>query len=264
MNLTVETEQAKFKEAMDKMLLLSKRELSVAVNARMSFLLMRVFVLLPPRRVQEARNKVRSYLNHATNLNQYSKSGRKIGRKRILQRVHLIAQAKNKKAGKKGLYGQEMKDAVAYIRRRSINSVGYLKSALIPLIRAFNATSKYKGHFAQFGRRQRSSKDNPNVITQKAIEPNAAFIKLIQEYGLIAGHGNVGIHKGAKHGARPATPGINPIAIAAITIGIAEDQQSKVRAIYDEAMTTAFHDERKEMERQIAIRLQAAAEEAAP
>jgi hypothetical protein len=259
MNLTVETEQVKFKEAMDKMLLLSKRELSVAVNARMSFLLMRVFVLLPPRRVQEARNKVRAYLNHATNLNQFSrKTGKKLGRQRILRRVHLIAQAKNKKAGKKGLYGITMRDAVAELRRKSINSVGYLKSALVPLIRKFN------GHFKQFGTSQVRRNVSRGEVIRPGSNPNSAFTKLIGEYGLIGGHGNVGIHKGAKHSATPARPGVNPVATAAMTIGIADDQQSKVQAIYNEAMTTAFHDERKEMERQIAMRLQAAAEEAAP
>jgi len=57
---------------------------------------------------------------------------------------------------------------------------------------------------------------------------------------------------------------LNPVAIAQISLKLKDGQEGKVNAIFDEATTTALHDERKEMELVIAARMQAVIEETAP
>lgn len=251
MKLDIKVETERFNSVLRMWLLGTSRELSVALNARMSFLLMRMFALIPPQRVQERRNAIKAYMDHQVGERRFDKkTGKKIGRARILKRVHLIAQALNRKAGGKGLYGEEMKKAAASLRRKSIGSVGYLKSGLIGLIRKFN------GHFTQYG----GSKKVKGKLIQ--INPNMGFMKLMASYGFVGDLGNVAKHKGAKFRSFPARPGLNPLARGDLTIGIDEGQLGKVSEIYSQAAARAFADERVEMEKVIADRLQAAAEEA--
>jgi hypothetical protein len=249
--LTIEAD--KFNEVMKRWLVTTSRELSVAVNARMAFLLMRMFALIPPHRVQQKRDEIRTYLNQPIgDRRKDRKTGKMVGRARQLRRVHLIAQARNAKAGKPGLYGKDMASAAASLRRKAIGSVGYLKSGLIGAIR------KFQGHFTQFG-----------GATKKAggrqISGNAAFMRMVQQYGGMQGTGNVARHRGSKFRAWPAMPGLGGSKTEAkveLAIGIADDQVQRVDAIYATAATRAFRDEREEMERHIAQKLADAADEA--
>lgn len=252
--LILQDEARKFQEANRKMMLASKRTLADAVNSRMSFVLMRVFVLMPPKRIVEQRDKIRSYLAAQIGQRRFSKkSGKLVGQSRILRRDHLIIQARRKKAGMKGAYGAEMTKAVGDFRRTTVGSIGYLKSGFIQLIRKFN------GHFTQLG-----TLGKKNVKEGKEVSPNAALIKLLGQYGLGQGAGNVGVHRGVKVASNYPVMSLNPTAIAQISLKIREGQEAKVQAMYDEATTTALHDERKEMERVLAARMQAVIEETAP
>lgn len=247
--LILQDEARKFQEANRKMLLTSKRTLADAVNSRMSFLLMRIFALMPPRRVQEQRSKIRSYMEAQIGQARFSKkTGKRVGRSKLLRRVHLIVQARRRKEGKPGAYGAEMKKDAASFRRATLGSIGYLKSGFIPLIRKFN------GHFTQLG----------GKIGGRQVNSNAAFIRILSNYGLLVGSGNVAKHRGVKTSHNFPTAGFNPTAIAGISLKLKDGQEGKVNAIFDEATTTALHDERKEMERVIAARMQAVIEETAP
>lgn len=249
--LTIETE--KFNEVMKRWLVTTTRELSVAVNARMAFLLMRMFVLIPPHRVQQKRDEIRTYLNQPIGDRRVDKkTGKKVGKARMLRRVHLIAQARAKSTGKQGLYGERMAKAAGSLRRKAIGSVGYLKSGLIGAIRKFN------GHFTQFGGSSKKSKG-------RQISGNAAFMRLVREYGGLEGTGNVSKHRGAKFEALTAKHGFSGAKTEAwvqLSIGVADDQVQRVNAIYTTAATRAFRDEREEMERHLAEKLEAAAEDA--
>jgi len=108
----IDIETEKFNEIMKRWLVTTTRELSVAVNARMAFLLMRMFVLIPPHRVQQKRDEIRTYLNQPIGDRRMDKkTGKKVGKARMLRRVHLIAQARAKGTGKQGLYGETMAKA---------------------------------------------------------------------------------------------------------------------------------------------------------
>ena len=246
---TIEAE--KFNEVMKRWLVTTTRELSVAVNARMAFLLMRMFVLIPPHRVQQKRDEIRTYFHQPIgDRRKDKKTGKAVGRARQLRRVHLIAQARNAKAGKPGLYGEDMAKAAASLRRKAVGSVGYLKSGLIGAIR------KFQGHFTQFGGSTKKSGG-------KQISGNAAFMRLVDQYG--GGPGNVAKHRGAKFEVLTAKPGLSGSKTEAwmqVSIGIADDQVQKVDAIYATAATRAFRDEREEMERHLAEKLAVAADAA--
>lgn len=253
MKAVIDIETEKFNAVMKRWLVTSSRELSVAVNARMAFLLMRMFVLIPPHRVQQKRDEIRTYLNQPIGDRRMDKkTGKKVGKARMLRRVHLIAQARVKGTGKQGLYGETMAKAAAALRRKAIGSVGYLKSGLIPAIR------KFQGHFTQFGGSSKKSKG-------KQISGNAAFMRLVREYGGLEGTGNVAKHRGSKTDvwlAKPGFGGSKSEAWASISIGIADGQVAKVNEIYTTAATRAFRDEREEMERHLAEKLEAAAQDA--
>ena len=253
MKAVIDIETEKFNAVIKRWLVTSSRELSVAVNARMAFLLMRMFVLIPPHRVQQKRDEIRTYLNQPIGDRRMDKkTGKKVGKARMLRRVHLIAQARAKGTGKQGLYGQTMAKAAAALRRKAIGSVGYLKSGLIPAIR------KFQGHFTQFGGSSKKSKG-------KQISGNAAFMRLVREYGGLEGTGNVARHRGSKTDvwlAKPGFGGSKSEAWASISVGIADGQVAKVNEIYTTAATRAFRDEREEMERHLAEKLEAAAQDA--
>lgn len=249
--LTIETER--FNEVMKRWLATTSREMSVAVNARMAFLLMRMFVLIPPHRVQQKRDEIRTYMQQTIGDRRMDKkTGKSVGRARQLRRVHLIAQARNRKAGGIGLYGEKMKTASASLRRKAVGSVGYLKSGLI------GAIKKFQGHFTQFGGSTKKAKG-------KQISGNAAFMRLVREYGGLEGTGNVAKHRGAKFQVSTAKPGFSGPKTEAwmnLSIGIADDQLERVNAIYTAAATRAFRDERIEMEKHLADKLAQAADEA--
>jgi len=253
MKAVIDIETEKFNEVMKRWLVTTTRELSVAVNARMAFLLMRMFVLIPPHRVQQKRDEIRTHLNQPIGDRRTDKrTGKKVGKARMLRRVHLIAQARAKGTGKQGLYGEKMAKAAASLRRRAVGSVGYLKSGLIPAIR------KFQGHFTQFGGSSKKSKG-------KQISGNAAFMRLVREYGGLQGTGNVARHRGSKTDvwlAKPGFGGSKSEAWASISIGIADGQVQKVNEIYTTAATRAFRDEREEMERHLAEKLEKAANDA--
>jgi hypothetical protein len=251
--LILEDEAKKYMVASRKMQLASKKTLADATNRQMSFLLMRIFALMPPRRVQEQRAKVREYLNAQIGEARLNKKGKKVARAKLLRRVHLIVQARRRKAGMKGAYGKIMKDDAAALRRASVGSIGYLKSGFVALIRKFN------GHFTQTG----GTKTAKGSKVERT-SPNAAFMKMLANYGLLVGHGNVAIHRGVKVAYNFPVMSLNPVAIAQISLKLKDGQEGKVNAMFDEATTTALHDERKEMERVIAARMQAVIEETAP
>lgn len=242
MKATVTVDTTEFHAAMREYLTLTKSTLAEATNRRMFFLLARVFVLLKPQQLQGFRNKVRDYLNEPIGERRFDKkTGKKVGRGRVLRRVHLIVQAKQKQAGGKGLYGDEMKEAAAKFRRRAVGSVGYLKSGVAKAIK------QLRGSFTQFGGRTKKSGG-------RDIAPNAALVKLSGEYG--TSMDNVAMHKGAKAYTTKAQPGFSPSTIADIAWNIKDGQDGNVSAVVNPAFQRAFDDEAKEMKAEIARRMQ--------
>ena len=238
-NMTVDT--SRFDEALKTYLLSTKRDLHKAINARFFFLLVRLFVLVPPKSPGQERRRIADYLGTPVgDINRKDrKTGKRVGKSRLLRRVHLIAQSKETKAGRRGLYGEEMKRAASAFMRKALGSVGYLRSMVVKGIRVYN-----RG-FSQF----QSAKRKPLVKPAGYKPPrktNAALISLANQYGLP--EENVAVHKGTKARGYEAIPGWNPTASLTMTAGIADNQYNRVAGIYNPAMQRALDDELKELE----------------
>ena len=245
MTPTVTVDTSRFDAAWREYLPKTRRSLADAVNARTFFLMLRLYCLLPPKSPQAARNKILDYYNRPIGGQRFDKkTGKRVGRSRQLRLVHLIAQAKNAKAGNEGLYGQKMKDAAAKLRRRAAGSVGYLKSAVVKALR------KLQPDFRQFGGKVRAKKGSANVRT---VSGNQALINLANQYGL--DKSNVGIHRGSSAYAYNAKAGFSPNSHVRMNIGLADDQMGKVDGIYAKAMQQAYNDEAHEIEMHVAAKL---------
>ena len=147
MTPSLQLETKEFSKALKEFSVKSSRALPEIINARMFYVLARAFLILRPANPEAERARIRGYLREPTgDVNKVSrKTGKRIGKNRLLRRVHLITQAKNAKAGKTGLYGADMKKAAGKLMRRAIGSVGYLAAPVAKAIK------KAQGHFAQFG-----------------------------------------------------------------------------------------------------------------
>ena len=238
-SMTVDT--SRFDEALKTYLLSTKRDLHKAINARFFFLMVRLFVLIPPRSPGQERRRISDYLGTPVgDINRKDrKTGKRVGKSRLLRRVHLIAQSKETKAGRRGLYGEEMKRAASAFMRKALGSVGYLRSMVVKGIRVYN-----RG-FSQF----QSAKRKPLVKPAGYKPPrktNAALLSLANQYGLP--EENVAVHKGTKARGYEAIPGWNPTASLTMTAGIANNQYGRVAGIYNPAMQRALDDELKELE----------------
>ena len=212
--------------------------------------MLRLYILLPPKSPQAARNKILDYFNRPIGARRIDKkTGKFLGRSRELRLVHLIAQAKNAKAGKPGLYGQDMRDAAGKLRRRAAGSVGYLKSAVTKAIK------KLSPSFQQFGGTRRAKKGSAQV---RVVAGNQALINLANQYGLP--QENVSMHRGSSAYAYNAKAGFSPSSHVRLNIGLADNQIGKVEAIYAKAMQQAYNDEAKELEIHIRAKMEEAAE----
>ena len=241
----MDVDTSRFDAALKQYLLSTKRDLHKAINARFFYLMVRLFVLVPPKSPGQERRRIADYLGAPLgDINRKDrKSGKKVGRSRIFRRVHLIAQARNQKQGGRGLYGERMKDAASELMRKALGSVGYLRSAVVKSIRIYN-----KG-FAQFESAKRKRLKKPS--TAKRVPPtNKALLAMANQYGLP--QENVAVHKGTVAKGVQAAPGWNPTAFVSMRTGIADGQYNRVAGIYNPAMQQALNDERAEMEAHMA------------
>jgi hypothetical protein len=233
-------DSSRFDAAMKAYLLSTSRDLHKAINARFFFLMVRLFVLVPPKSPGQERRRIADYLGAPLgNINRKDrKTGKKVGRSRIFRRVHLIAQAREAKAGRRGLYGEEMKAAASALMRKAIGSVGYLRSGVVKVIRIYN-----RG-FTQFQSPKWKPLSKPAGYKAPK-KTNAALVALANQYGLP--EENVAVHKGTKARGIQAVPGFNPTASVVMTAGVADNQYNRVSAIYNTAMQKAMDDELVEL-----------------
>ena len=115
----VEVDTSRFDRAVKIGLEQTTRSMAEFMRARMFFLLVRMFVLMPPRNVQTQRVRIANYLGQTLgDINSVSKkTGKRLGKTRLLRRVHLIVQARNAKEGKIGLHGATMREACSAARK---------------------------------------------------------------------------------------------------------------------------------------------------
>lgn len=246
MSVSIKFDDTEFRKALKEHLLSTKRELSDALNSRMFFLLVRFFVLCPPRSVQQYRQKVREYLNEPMESQaRFSKrTGKRVSKLKTFRRVHKIVQSAQRKSGQKGLYGEEMKNAAASFRRRAIGSVGYMKSSIAKAIKKIN------GHFTQYGK----------LGGKRPYNHNRALLSIAREYGQWA-DANVAMFRGTNAYTENAKPGFNPRVYAHMTVAVKNNQFSNVQQRMDDAFRQALADETAAIQKHLTEAAQAAADQ---
>jgi hypothetical protein len=92
-------------------------------------------------RMQTKRTAINRYLNEWIGDRRIrKKSGKRVAKQLTLMRKHLIVQARRAARGLPGLYGKAMLHNAGRFTARAQQSVGFLKSLFIPIIRTLNAT----------------------------------------------------------------------------------------------------------------------------
>jgi hypothetical protein len=96
------------------------------------------FDVMPPPigQINQRRREIRSYMQAVIG-RRLSRKERKAG-KHQLMRMHLIIQSRRRRAGLRGLYGDEMRRLSGRFSGQAQRSVGYLKVMLLPIIRGLN------------------------------------------------------------------------------------------------------------------------------
>jgi hypothetical protein len=131
-----------------------------------------------------------------------------------------------------------MKAAASALMKKSIASVGYLRSAVVKSIRIYN-----RG-FTQFQSPKWKPLSKPAGYRAPK-KTNSALVAMANQYGLP--EENVAVHKGTVAHGFQAVPGFNPTAFVSMRTGIADSQYNRVSEIYNTAMQKAMEDETTEM-----------------
>ena len=245
---TIRVDTREFQIALRQHLATTSRALPAALNARMFFVLLRAFLILPPRNPGGRRAEVSRYLTRVIAQRGYTVAkGKNKGKfklyrsQRQFQLRHLILQARRKRAGEKGLYGEKMLKKSAKFLRSQVGKVGYLKSMVVRGIK------KLQGGFNQFG-------------SKNYFKENQAAVAMAVQYGHALE--NVGLHRGTESAVTMATAGtLNPVVTVNLTARIKDAQNPAVNRIVGAAFQKAFDDERVEMERHLAVGMQRIANE---
>lgn len=187
----------------------------------------RAFRNLPPKNWVAKRKEVKSYMDtvisqrvkistRGKTKGKFVKAGR--ARDQLTLKI-LIAQARRRKLGLKGLTGKAIARAAGRLSQRSQVAQGYVKSFLIPIIRALNPVCRFKVPAAVTGS-NKSAKGS-----------------MIAQWGPQYGTGTV----------QKALPGWSPTCTSKVEMNVAADQAAKVNGIQVPIYQQALEDEGKEM-----------------
>jgi len=228
MSLSASIDLSQFQRGLQEVMKVTSKTLPEQLNQRSMNVAVRCYSTIEPQDVAGKRKQIKAYMDQpiavAIKQNKSGKNKGKFrakGKKYNLLRKHLIAQALNRKAGKKGLYGAEMIIASARLSRMSQVSVGYVRSIFIPVIRGmWNAPGV---------------KNRPKV--------------LLTYDGKEEGGNNVARWPGSAGGgkATPAKEGMMPHAVIEVSMRVDSGQEGKVLNTLKSSMQDALNAEGREM-----------------
>ena len=247
--MTAQVDTTQFQAALKQYVVASNKEMSAELNRRMFYVLLRAFVLLPPKFIQEAKAKAKAYVEQ---LRGETKTGARL--------VHLIAQGRRMAKGLPALTPSQIKagESKKPVSRIRISAAaqGYLKSVVVKALTRISSANLGVG-FSQFGRGAVTARADRIAKTGRFIKgragkpevpPNAALAKIAAEYGVgFDPKSNVGVYGGTKAAMKGAQPGFNPVAEALLEVKVHEGQEGKLYGILSNAFQQAFNDEREQM-----------------
>lgn len=235
---------------------LTSRSTADALNARMQAVLMRTYMLLPPRDPQAERNRLKAELTRELEQRgRVLQTGRgkgqfkRWGKSRQYQFRHRLVQAKERFSGSD--MGKKIKRAAGRMLRTRLSAVGYVKGLCIYALRQING-----GRFSQFGGTRGKS-----AVAQW--RPNAMMVRLAAEYNH-AVSGNVAVNpKGYRGSVRPAVDGaISPRVTVDVASLATNKTTDRVATLYANAAQQAANHEADELVRHITHLQRASASQA--
>jgi len=155
---TIKIDASGFRAALNRYRATTRKSLPEILNQRGLNVAGRAFDAIPPGSgggVPSRRAKIKKYmkakLSPRRSLLRRRKGATRGSKPQAarLERRHLIIQARRAARGKKGLYGKAMKGAAGRLSGHAQNSVGFLKSIFLPVLRGLQPFSTYKFPFAK-------------------------------------------------------------------------------------------------------------------
>lgn len=247
MKPTITVDTTNFDLAWSRYLALTKRSLPKVVNARMFFILVRAYLILPPKSPVAARQKARASLMSMVQtrknpgrqvplLYAIVNSGRGGTSTSVSNRTGKTLSFKSDR----GLYGPKMKVAAAKVMARTLGGVGYLRALVVKGIRGFQS-------FRQFGTKK--------IATGKYGNPNKAAVSLAAKYDTQLQ--SVAIYRRSSN--RPhtvkATDGKRPTAIAILSGNEIPQINSEGKRILEDAFKRSLADETEEINQYLTAKL---------
>jgi hypothetical protein len=239
----VEVDTSRFDRGLRIAMTQTSRDIIEMINARMFYVLLRIFVLVPPKNIKAKQDEVSRYLGDFVGGQVKDKrTGKFKGKGRSLRRVHLVINARLGKMGQPGLYGELMKRVSGKFWRSAVNSVGYLKSGPLKAIKRISRNFSQYGYSAKRVKGKRLAR----------VSANGALLRIADQYEIAAAdRANVANFRGSQGYAHNASQGWDPMAVANWRVGVKSGQEGNVSAAYQPAIQKAFDDETAEMEKHL-------------
>lgn len=162
MSVGIQIDTRQFKEALQGYYRTTTKDLQEVLNQRAFNIAGRAVDSMKPSpgAEQSTRGKIKTYLNEqvstrvrvATSGKRKGKFLRKGSKANQLARVNLIIQARRRKMGMKGLYGDAMRDVEGRFKTAAQVGVGFLKTPFLPIIKGLHSLVKFKRIQTRWGR----------------------------------------------------------------------------------------------------------------
>lgn len=228
MTPTVTVDTRNFQLAWRRYLASTSRSLPQAINARMFFVLVRAYLILPPKSPVLQRRKLRDDLNQLVKPRNNSN--------REVRKLYAIANS-----GKRpGLYGKRMALAAGKIMARAIGGVGYLRAITVGGIKRFQS-------FRQFGTKR--------LKTGKYSGANKAAVALASKYDTQKESVAIYRNSNAKAIGFKAQNGFSPVASIQLSGSSAPRIGSTGQNVLAQAFIKSFADEAVELEQYLLAKL---------
>lgn len=228
MTPTVTVDTRNFQLAWRRYLAVTSRSLPKAINSRMFFVLLRAYLILPPKSPVAQRKRLREDLTKLV-------TTRSNPNREVLKLYAVVNSGR-----RPGLYGKKMAVAAGKVMARAIGGVGYLRALVVRGIRGFQG-------FRQFGTKRLKS--------GKYAGANKAAVTLASKYD--SQKESVAIYRksSAKALSGRARNGFNPVAVTKIEGATVKWIGASGASILRNAFSKSLADETIELEKYLLAKL---------
>lgn len=228
MTPTVRVDTRNFQMAWRKYLAVTSRSLPQAINSRMFFVLVRAYLILPPKSPVSQRKKFRDDLTQLV-------KPRNNPSREVLKLYAIVNSGR-----RPGLYGKRMAVAAGKVMARAIGGVGYLRALTVRGIKGFQS-------FRQFGTKR--------LKTGKYGGANKAAVTLASKYDTQKESVAIYRNSSAKAISFKAQNGFSPVASVQISGASPQRIAASGQNVLRTAFVKSFADETVELEQYLLAKL---------